>query len=317
VPHGTVRAGDIKVTALCDVVGHYPRPFAQAFPTIPPERHDEFRARYPEAFDGPDAWMLHAHCYLVRAGSTTLLVDTGVGDVGTMGAEWIHSSGGLPGELEGAGVAAAAIDVVAITHAHLDHIGWSVIRHGSEVEPMFPNARYAIQRAEWEGFTLTGDEDDRMAFDQSLAPLQALGVLGLADGEERLTEGVTLHLAPGHTPGHQVVLLESRGERAVLSGDLANHPAQVTEPSWRSRGDRDPDTAAITRTQWLDAVERWNALLCTAHFPQPFGHLARGDGGRFWRPEAPVDTVRPPRGDTEAAMPWMGVDGSGNRGNPG
>jgi glyoxylase-like metal-dependent hydrolase (beta-lactamase superfamily II) len=285
MPHGTTRIGDVEVTALCDLAEHFPSPFARAFPTIPPERHDEIRARYPTTFDGPDQWIFHDHCYLIRTPTALILFDTGVGGSGTLGARWLGTGGSLPSELEAAGVEADEVGVVVVSHAHLDHIGWNLTAdEAGNVLPTFPNARYALQRAEWDDFTGAGDEDDAAAFDQSLWPLEALGVLGLVDGEERLSEQVTLHHTPGHTPGHQVAVLESRGERAVFSGDLANHPAQAGEPGWRTGADMDPDAAAATRADWFDRIEAWNATLCTTHFPEPFGHLAREGAERIWRP---------------------------------
>jgi len=286
MPHGTMRLGPLEVTALCDLAPHFPSPFSRAFPTIPAERHDDIRTRYPSAFDGPDEWVFHDHCFLVRTPSKLLLFDTGIGGPETLGAQWIRTAARLPDELAEVGVDPLDVDVVAISHAHLDHVGWNVVREGDEVRPRFPNARYALQRAEWEGFPPAGDDDDRSVFDDSLRPLEALGVLGLVDGEERLAEGVTLHLAPGHTPGHQVAVLEGGGERLALTGDLANHPAQAHEPAWRTGADMDPDHAARTRAEWFDRIEAWNALLCTAHFPEPFGRLARDDGERIWRPSA-------------------------------
>ena len=37
--------------------------------------------------------------------------------------------------------------------------------------------------------------------------------------------------------------------------------------------------------KYVAVFEEWDALLCTAHFPEPFGHLRREDGGRVWSPE--------------------------------
>jgi glyoxylase-like metal-dependent hydrolase (beta-lactamase superfamily II) len=299
VPHGTARLGDLEITALCDMAPHFPEPFSRAFPTIPAERHDEIRTRYPAAFDGPDEWVFHDHCFLVRTPSTLILFDTGMGGPETLGAQWIETAGALPGELESVGVEAEDVDVVAISHAHLDHIGWNLIRNeaGADPRPRFPNARYALQRAEWDHFP-RGD-DDGSAFDDSLAPLEALGVLGLVDGDERLADGVTLHHTPGHTPGHQVMVLEADGHWAVLSGDLSNHPAQTSDPTWRTGADMAPDEAAATRAEWFDRIEGWNALLCTAHFPEPFGHLLRAaDGTRAWDPRPPKGVDEPRNGES-------------------
>jgi glyoxylase-like metal-dependent hydrolase (beta-lactamase superfamily II) len=252
----------MEITALCDMAPHFPAPFSEAFPTIPPERHDEIRARYPSAFDGPDEFVFHDHCYLVRTPSTVVLFDTGIGGPETLGAQWMRTAGSLPAELDAVGVRAGEIDIVAISHAHLDHIGWNLTRWDDDsAQPRFPNARYAVQRADWEAFAAIDDEDDRAAFDQCLRH------------------------APGHTPGHQVLVLESGDERAVLSGDLSNHPAQTADPTWRTGADMDPDHAAATRARWFDDIEAWNALLCTAHYPEPFGHLRRADGRRVWSPD--------------------------------
>jgi glyoxylase-like metal-dependent hydrolase (beta-lactamase superfamily II) len=290
MPHGTVRIGDMEITALCDMAPPFLETFAEAFPTIPPERHAEIRARYPTAFDGPDHWVFHDHCFLVRTPSKVILFDTGIGGPTALGAQWFDIVGSLPAELEAAGAAPEDVDVVAISHAHVDHIGWNLELPGdgaTDAKPRFPNARYALQRGDWEAFATIDDEGDREAFEQCLHPLESLGVLGLVDGDERLASGATLRHAPGHTPGHQVLVLDSGDQRAVLSGDLANHPAQTADPSWRSGADMEPDRAAATRAAWFDDIERSESMLCTAHYPEPFGRLRRDDGLRVWSPDPP------------------------------
>src|SRR3954465_676728 len=103
MPHGTTRLGPLEVTALCDLSPHFPSPFSKAFPTIPAERRDAIRARYGSAFDGPDEWVFHDHCYLVRAASKLILFDTGIGGPETLGAQWIRTPGRLPAGLAEAG----------------------------------------------------------------------------------------------------------------------------------------------------------------------------------------------------------------------
>ena len=92
MPHGTTRLGSMEITALCDLAPHFPSPFSKAFPTIPPERHDEIRARYPSAFDGPDEWVFHDHCFLIRTPASLILFDTGIGGPETLGAQWIRTA---------------------------------------------------------------------------------------------------------------------------------------------------------------------------------------------------------------------------------
>jgi glyoxylase-like metal-dependent hydrolase (beta-lactamase superfamily II) len=283
VAHGTVGFGAIEITALCDAATRFPHPLAEAFPEVPPEMWDELRGRYPEAFTGEDGWLFHDHCYLVRTEGLTALVDAGFGAAWTVAARWAGVAGNLPGELSDAGLSASDVDQVVITHLHLDHIGWTV-SGPEDGTPTFPNARYLIGRADWEGFWELGDEEDRAAFDQQVRPLDAAGVLDLVDGERELSKGLTVVPTPGHTPGHQSVLVQAEGRTALLSGDLTNHPVQVTEPRWRSGGDMDPSLAAWTRRQWLDRLESEEAMLCTAHYPDPFVSFVREEGRRFVAP---------------------------------
>lgn len=281
-----MRFGEIEVTALCDLATRFPTPLREAFPDVPGDRWPSFRQRYPDTLDGDDGWLFHVHCYLVRTPSTIMLVDAGVGPFSTIAAQWIGEAGHLPDELGEVGVTPEEIRTVVITHLHLDHIGWVVSGTGTDLAPAFPNAAYLINRTEWESFRELGDEEDIAAFEEQAVPLQSTGVLELVEDERELAEGLSLVPAPGHTPGHQCLRIDAGGRTALISGDLTNHPVQVTEPNWRSGGDQDPALAAWTRRQWLERVEQAESILCTAHYPNPFSVLVRADGERFVSPLA-------------------------------
>ena len=62
-----------------------------------------------------------------------------------------------------------------------------------------------------------------------------------------LTDEVLVVPTPGHTPGHQVVLVTSDGHQGLLLGDLVHHPAQVSESDWWTVWDVDPGVAAAAR----------------------------------------------------------------------
>jgi glyoxylase-like metal-dependent hydrolase (beta-lactamase superfamily II) len=282
VPHRTIRIGSVHITALCDVVGNYPAPLAQVFPGVPEAAWEPFRRRYPETFDGVDRWRLHDHCFLLRVGERTVLLDLGVGPPPAAGAEWIGTPGHLPEELRQAGCQPGEVDTVVLSHLHLDHIGWAVALDGGQPRATFPSARYLVQRADWEAFAALGDED-QVAFDQAIRPLADLGALELVSGDQPLGDGLDLLHTPGHTPGSQSLLVGSQGERALLWGDAANHPAQVTETSWCSRADDDPGQTDRTRRALLDRIEAEGMTLATAHFPEPFGRIVRAEGRRWWQ----------------------------------
>ena len=282
MPQRSLTVGTVQVTAVCDVTGDFPVPLDQAFPGVEAAAWAPWRRRHPDAFSGTDRWRLRDWCFVVRARDRVVLVDTGVGGDGVPGATWIGTPGRLPEELAAAGVEPDEIDLVVLTHLHLDHIGWNLAWDGDRPRPRFPRARYLVQRADWELFAAWGDEDDRAAFDRCVAPLQSLGVAELLDGDRVLDDQLSLVHTPGHTPGSQSLLVRSGDDGALLWGDVANHPAQVGEPDWGPGSDVQPEVARGTRRQLLDRVETEGMWLAPAHFPEPFGTVTRAGDVRHW-----------------------------------
>ncbi|HWD42448.1 MAG TPA: MBL fold metallo-hydrolase [Actinomycetota bacterium] len=280
--HQSLTVGGVQVTAVCDVTGDFPAPLERAFPAVPAAAWAPWRRRHPEAFSGTDHWRLRDWCFVVRARDRVALVDTGVGGPGVPGATWIGTPGRLPEELAAAGVDPDEIDLVVLTHLHLDHIGWNLAWDGDRPRPRFPRARYLAQRADWELFGSRGDENDREAFDRCVAPLQDLGVAELLDGDRVLDRQLTLLHTPGHTPGSQSLLVASGGDAVLLWGDVANHPAQIGEPDWGPGSDVQPEVARRTRRRLLERIETEAMWLGPAHFPEPFGTVTRAGGARRW-----------------------------------
>jgi glyoxylase-like metal-dependent hydrolase (beta-lactamase superfamily II) len=280
--HRSLTVGGVQVTAVCDVTGDFPAPLERAFPAVPAAAWAPWRRRHPEAFSGTDHWRLRDWCFVVRARDRVVLVDTGVGGPGAPGATWIGTPGRLPEELAAAGVDPEEIDLVVLTHLHLDHIGWNLAWDGDRPRPQFPRASYLVQRADWELFGSRGDENDREAFDRCVAPLQGLGVAELLDGDRVLDRQLTLLHTPGHTPGSQSLLVASGDDAVLLWGDVANHPAQIGEPDWGPGSDVQPEVARQTRRRLLDRLETEAMWLAPAHFPEPFGTVIRVDGARRW-----------------------------------
>ena len=284
--HGSIQVGDADVFAICDVLADFPTGLRETFPTVPEEEWPGFRKRYPGAFgDADDVWLGHDHCYLVRAPGATVLVDTGVGPIGE-GVPGIHRSGELPAGLEEIGVTPGEVDTVVFTHLHFDHVGWNLTEEDGGYRPTFPKARHVIHRKDWEVFEAGADPFSTAMFQQRVKPLEGEGLVELIDGRLDLGGGLAVEPAPGHTLGHVVLTVSSGDQRVVLAGDLVNHPAQLADFTWNEVADM--DAAAATRSRAAIIGESGSdAILAPAHFPEPFGRAAKGDGRLGWTPASP------------------------------
>jgi len=285
---GQIIVGDVEITALTDAEGAFPFKISALFPEVTADQWRPYRRDFPETFVDPDTWHVHIGCYVLRTHDRIVLVDTGIGPAppaffGDMRGDLVH-------QLGLADVKPADVNTVFITHLHPDHVGWNLDSAG---KPTFPNARYVMSKSDWDTFQRP---EVQQAFpfpfvDQMLTPLEKLGVLDLADGETALSEEIVALPAPGHTPGHMVVAVSSRGQKAMILGDVVGHPAQVSEPEWKFAFDMDPEMAVTTRKKMLGRLEMEAMTAAQCHFPPPgFGLVVRTEGRRHWQPlERPGD----------------------------
>lgn len=283
---GRLSIGNVEVLALSDAVVDYPWPLTEIYPSVPLEAWAPYRERYPGAFGGENVYRSDYGCYLVHSGGRTILVDTGMGPATAPLAMAFQRAGELLPKLRAAGVSPEEIELVVLTHLHPDHVGWALTPEGNTYRPTFPRARYLVHRADWEAFQIP-EVQAHFPFpyvDQTITPLQVLGVLELVEGEHRITDELTTLHTPGHTPGHMSILVASGGEHGVLLGDVAIHPAQITEPAWNTMFEMLPEVAIATRQRLLDRIEAEGLRVVACHFPEPgFGQVVRLAGRRSWQ----------------------------------
>ena len=237
--------------------------------------------------DGHPVMRLSIHSFVVRTGDTTIVVDTCVG---------AGSDRGLPGDVgfadrldQAIDGGLGAVDLVVCTHVHFDHVGWNTRTVDGRLVPTFPNARYLVTRAELDEV----EADDHMGVrEPSILPLFEAGVLDVVEldvvepggeessaGRHRIADGVELLSTPGHTAGHVSVLIESEGERALITGDAFHSPLQVAHPevaAWRF--DTDSDRSTATRRGLLGRFVDTDTLVLGTHFAPPTGGRLVGDG---------------------------------------
>jgi glyoxylase-like metal-dependent hydrolase (beta-lactamase superfamily II) len=290
MPDSRCAVGNVEIVGLTDIEVDSPYPLSQLFPDVPLAAWAPHRQRYPEVFPGPNTWHAHFGGFLLRSQGRTILVDTGMGSAATNPGAVATLAGGADGhlleELQAVGVRPEDVDTVFFTHLHPDHVGWNLSRGGGPVRATFPRARYVTHQADWETFkTPEGQGHVPYPFwEETLGPLETLGVLELLAGEQALTREITAIPTPGHTPGSMSLTIVSGGQRALIIGDVTTNPAQVTEPDWVFFGDMDPALAVQTRKQMIARAEAEEALLIACHFPHPgHGRLIRLEGRRYWQ----------------------------------
>jgi len=198
---------------------------------------------------------------LVEAGGKRILVETGTGVRTTDKDRDIKGiEGGDPAEaLRAVGQDPERIDFVIVSHLHYDHAGGMVDASGT---PLFPRARYVVQRDEVEA--ARGDELRLAGImeTEQIEQVRAAGQLAEVHGDVEVVAGVSVLRTGGHTRGSQAVLLGTRpaahgedpADRAVFFGDLI--PTRWQLPvRWTSAYDDYPIQAVETRNRILhDAV---------------------------------------------------------------
>lgn len=287
---GTLSVGNVEILAINDGELDFPFPLSDIFPSAPAEDWAQYQERYPEVFAGPANWRAHWGGYLIRSEGQILLVNTGVGsstsNPGMVNALNNGVDGNLLAELQSAGVAPGDVNTVFFTHLHPDHVGYNLSQETGRPSATFSGARYVVHQDDWDAFARQ-DVQDIFPFgywNETLGPLESLGVLDLLTGEQALTSEVTAIPTPGHTPGHMSLLINSGGERAVVMGDVAIHPAQVTENDWHFAFELDQPLANRTRREFFDRMEREELTVAACHFPAPgFGKIVRIEGRRYWQ----------------------------------
>jgi glyoxylase-like metal-dependent hydrolase (beta-lactamase superfamily II) len=219
---------------------------------------------------------LAMRCLLVETADELVLIETGLGNKedekfrGIYGVDNESAEGRpdvLHDSLAAAGFRAADVGVVINTHLHFDHAGGNTYRdEGGEVRLAFPNARYFVQRGEWDWAHRKNERTQASYLPHNFQPLMAAGRLELVEGDAEILPGISVMRTPGHCPHHQSVLVSSDGETACFLADVVPTFAHLPLP-WIMGYDVEPLVTLESKRALLAraAAERW--LLVSTHDP--------------------------------------------------
>jgi glyoxylase-like metal-dependent hydrolase (beta-lactamase superfamily II) len=268
--------GDFEVTALSD--GTFPMQAAKLLTHITPKQLDSALARsfLKEPID------TSVNAFLINTGSKLVLIDSGAGTL------FGPTVGKLLSNLKASGYRPEQVDEIYITHMHGDHVGGLL----SDGKPAFPNAivRAAQQEAD---FWLSKAHMDAAPADRKdgyqgamnmLNPYVSAGQFKPFDGDSELVPGIRAMATPGHTAGHSVYVVESKGQKLFLWGDLMHVAAvQFPDPAVTILYDTDSVMAAAQRSKVFADAAAHGYWVGGAHLSFPgIGHLrAAGSGYSF------------------------------------
>jgi glyoxylase-like metal-dependent hydrolase (beta-lactamase superfamily II) len=220
---------------------------------------------------------LSVHSWLLQIGGQKILIDCCCGNQKNKPGRpfWHMMNTPYLERLAAAGARPDEIDVVMCTHLHHDHVGWNTqLRDGSWV-PTFPKARYIFSKPDFEYYQKQ-DADPKEGpaqlgtFRECVLPIVEAGRADLVTGPHRLNDEIEIIPAPGHSAGHVVFWLESRGERAAFVGDIWHHLLQVYYPHWNFPLNSDADQARVSRRMVLERCAGAGAMTFPGHVGAPF-----------------------------------------------
>jgi glyoxylase-like metal-dependent hydrolase (beta-lactamase superfamily II) len=280
-----IRIGDVSITSIIERDGPWRTPEAM-FPAWNPEVGRAHLATLdPEVFDPASGKMIITYqTFVVRTPHHTILVDTCTGENKNYPPPMDFPKQPWLDGLKAQKLDVADIDYVFCTHLHIDHCGWNTTLRDGRWVPTFPNAKYIFHKREyahWEAATSRGENPPGEVWRMNCLPVVEAGQALLVDDDFALDDTITLTPTPGHTPCHCCVNIFSRGQRAVVTGDLMHHALQCREPDWSTIFCYDPAQAARSRRSFLESVAGTDTLVLPIHFPNPTAGRVEGDGARF------------------------------------
>jgi glyoxylase-like metal-dependent hydrolase (beta-lactamase superfamily II) len=272
-----MRLGDFELTPLVD--GRFRLDGGAMFGVVPKPL---WSRRAPA--DDRNRISLAMRPLLVRRGSApAILIDAGIGakmDSKSADIYAIDRSTNLESTLRDAGLTTTDIPVVLASHLHFDHAGgFTATDDSGKVSPAFPNARFIVNRGEWEDATHPHERNRASYLPENFVPLLDAGVVDFTDDDVTIADGVRVKRTGGHTRYHQIVYIESQGRTAVFAADLMPTTAHVDEP-WIMGYDLYPmDTLAFKRTFVREAIDR-EYLIFFEHDPEIAAGYIREVNGR-------------------------------------
>jgi glyoxylase-like metal-dependent hydrolase (beta-lactamase superfamily II) len=270
--------GDFEIVALSD--GTLPLEVRKLLTNTTPVRVDQLLKR--SFLSDPVETSVNA--FLVNTGSRLVLIDAGSGNL------FGPTLGNVINNLKAAGYQPEQVDEIYITHMHADHVGG--LMAGDKLA--FPNAIVRADQREADFWlsqaNMDAAPDNAKEFFKgamaSIKPYVAAGKFKPFEGSGELVPGIKAVSTYGHTRGHTMYVIESKGQKVAVLGDLMHVAAvQFVNPSVTIQFDTDSRMAAVQRKKVYADGAKQGFWLAVAHLPFPgVGHIRADAQGYVYVP---------------------------------
>lgn len=211
-----------------------------------------WQKKYPPSEDNYiplTAWPI-----LVRTPQALVLIESGIGNKLTDKQKKIYrirEDWSVLEELKQLGITREDIDFVVLTHYDFDHAGGVVMQdEGGNLSLTFPKAKHIIQKKEWEDVLKPNIRSANTYWPVNIEIMKDSARLDLVSGTAEVVPGISTALTGGHNGGHQIVTLESKGEKALHLGDLLPTHAHAN-PLWVMAYDNYPLESIALKEKWM------------------------------------------------------------------
>jgi glyoxylase-like metal-dependent hydrolase (beta-lactamase superfamily II) len=282
----TWQIGDVEITRIVEV-NNWEDDITMLLPDATPATVQAYPWLVPHFATPQGRMILSFQCFVMRTKTRQIMLDTCIGnDRQREFGIFTNMQTSFIADLAHAGYQPNEIDTVLCTHLHFDHVGWNTHRVNGKWVPTFPNARYLFGKQEyahWKMLLDTHGYHDLNHMTDAVQPVVDAGLVDLIDNNHRICEELSVFPTPGHTPGHVSILIESQGQRAVITGDMMHHPIQLERPDDEGNFDMLKQAGCQTRLNFIDQVANTDTFVIGSHFSDPTGGYVVRDakGCRF------------------------------------
>lgn len=276
------QVGDVKITSIMETADRIP--WAPLFPAETSEHYKKYAWLVPNFVTPQGQIILAVQAFVLEIHGQRIVIDTCVGNGrGREVPQCENLQTAFLEDFRSAGFDPNSIDTVLCTHLHFDHVGWNTRLENGRWVPTFPKARYLFGRREWAYWqdVLKENSHDVRHIVDSVQPILDAGLADFVDTNHRVMDEIWLEPSHGHTPGHVSVRVSSRGQEAIVTGDVFHNPIQLAEPEICSVGCVDKEMSRETRRNFIARYGDGPVRLFAVHFNDPVGRVVRD--GQSWR----------------------------------